>query len=119
MVRNLVRATLARQGYKIMDAADPLEARRTSDTFRGDIQLMITDVVLPRLSRRELADQIVVKRPGIKVLFMSGYTDSAVVNSGILQKEVAFLQKPFTPRLLVEKVREVLEHGGRTRRAVE
>jgi two-component system cell cycle sensor histidine kinase/response regulator CckA len=119
MVRNLVRATLARQGYRIMDAADPIEARRMSENFRGDIQLLITDVVLPRLSGRELADQIVQKRPGIKVLFMSGYTDSAVVNSGILQKEVAFLQKPFTPRGLVEKVCEVIEHGGRTRRAVE
>jgi PAS domain S-box-containing protein len=119
MVRNLVRTTLARQGYKILDAADPVEAKRISEAFRGEIQLLITDVVLPRLSGRELADEILAKRPRIKVMFMSGYTDSAVVNSGILQKEVAFLQKPFTPRSLVEKVSEVLERSGRTRGAVE
>jgi two-component system cell cycle sensor histidine kinase/response regulator CckA len=119
MVRNLVRTTLARQGYKILDAADPVEAKRVSEAFRSEIQLLITDVVLPRLSGRELADEIVANRPRIKVLFMSGYTDSAVVNSAILQKEVAFLQKPFTPRSLVEKVSEVLERSGRTRGAVE
>jgi DNA-binding NtrC family response regulator len=103
-----------------MDAADPLEARRMSDAYRGKIHLLITDVVLPRLSGRELADQVLRKRPEIKVIYMSGYTDSAVVNSGILQKEVAFLQKPFTPRSLVEKVCEVLEDGGSlTRGAVK
>ena len=75
---------------------------------------------MPKLSGRELADQNHAEAaPDMKVLFMSGYTDNAVINSGILQKEVAFLQKPFTPRGLVEKVCEVIEHGGRTHRAFE
>jgi two-component system cell cycle sensor histidine kinase/response regulator CckA len=119
MVRTLVRETLAREGYKVLDAPDPLEGRRVSDAFRGKIDLLITDVVLPKVSGREFAEQITRRRREIKVMYMSGYTDSAVVNSGILQKEVAFLQKPFTPKSLTEKVREVLEDNGRTRKASE
>src|SRR5580658_460407 len=111
MVRNLVRETLEREGYKVIGAADPLEAQRIADAHRSKIQLLITDVVMPRLSGKELAKALVERRPDMKVLYMSGYTDSAIVNSGILQKEVAFLQKPFTPAALASKVRDVLESG--------
>ncbi len=111
MVRNLVRETLEREGYKVIGAADPVEAQRIADAHRGKIQLLITDVVMPRLSGKELAKALVERRPAMKVLYMSGYTDSAIVNSGILQKEVAFLQKPFTPAALTSKVRDVLENG--------
>jgi len=119
MVRTLVRETLIREGYKVLDSADPIEARRISENYKGPIQLLITDVVMPKLSGRELADQLIRRRTELKVLYMSGYTDNAVLNSGILQKEVAFLQKPFTPGILSEKVREVLEQNGRTRQATE
>jgi len=119
MVRTLVRETLDREGYKILDAPGPIEARRISQNHSGAIQLLITDVVMPKVSGRELAQQIIGERPDIKVLYMSGYTDNAVLNSGILQKEVAFLQKPFTPAALAEKVRDVLEENGKTRQAVE
>jgi two-component system cell cycle sensor histidine kinase/response regulator CckA len=119
MVRGLVRETLEREGYKILDASVPAEARRVSDQYKGNIDLLITDVVMPKVSGRELAAQILRRRHGIKVLYMSGYTDNAVLNSGILQKEVAFLQKPFTPAALTERVREVLEGDGRSRRASE
>jgi hypothetical protein len=119
MVRTLVRETLERNGYKILDAAGPIEARRIADQYRNQIQLLITDVVMPKVSGRDLADQLTKKRPDLKVLYMSGYTDNAVLNSGILQKEVAFLQKPFTPASLSDKVREVLESDGRTRKAGE
>jgi CheY-like chemotaxis protein len=111
MVRNLVRETLEREGYKVIGAADPVEAQRIADAHRGKIQLLITDVVMPRLNGKELAKALVERRPELKVLYMSGYTDSAIVNSGILQKEVAFLQKPFTPAALASKVRDVLESG--------
>jgi len=111
MVRNLVRETLEREGYKVIGAADPLEALRIAEAHRGKIQMLITDVVMPKLSGKELAKTLVERRPEMKVLYMSGYTDSAIVNSGILQKEVAFLQKPFTPAALATKVREVLENG--------
>jgi DNA-binding NtrC family response regulator len=120
MVRNLVRETLERDGYRILDAPGPLEARRISDQHKEPIQLLITDVVMPKVSGRELAQQLVQRRPSMKVLYMSGYTDNAVVNSGILKKEVAFIQKPFTPAALAEKVREVLEGDtSRTRKAGE
>jgi len=118
MVRTLVRETLRRDGYKVMDAASPLDARRISDQFKRPIHLLITDVVMPKVSGRELADQLLQRRGEMKVLFMSGYTDTALLNSGIMHKEVAFLQKPFTPTALSERVREVLEGtDGRTRRA--
>jgi DNA-binding NtrC family response regulator len=119
MVRNLVRETLEHEGYQVLDAPGPLEAQRIADRYRGTIQLLITDVVMPKVSGRELAEGLLKRRPHLKVLYMSGYTDSAIVNSGILQKEVAFLQKPFTPAALSEKVREVLESDGKTRHAGE
>jgi two-component system cell cycle sensor histidine kinase/response regulator CckA len=119
MVRTLVRETLQREGYKILDAPGPLEAKKISEQFKPAIQLMITDVVMPKVSGRELAEQLTRRRPDMKVLYMSGYTDNAVLNSGILQKEVAFLQKPFTPGALMEKVRDVLEGDSRTRVASE
>jgi two-component system, cell cycle sensor histidine kinase and response regulator CckA len=119
MVRSLVRETLEREGYKVLAASDPLDARRIADTHGEGIQLLITDVVMPKLSGRELAGQLMARRPEMKVLYMSGYTDNAVINSGILQKEVAFLQKPFTPAALTEKVREVLETGSKARNARE
>ncbi len=119
MVRHLVKETLEREGYRVIDAPGPLEARKLSDQYKSPIQLLITDVVMPKVNGRELADQLLSRRPDMKVLYMSGYTDNAVLNSGILQKDVAFLQKPFTPARLSTKVREVLEGDGRTRGATE
>ena len=117
MVRTLVCETLKQEGYRVLAASDPLEVQRIAESHRGPIHLLITDVVMPKVSGRELAGQVMGKRPGLKVLYMSGYTDNAVVSSGILHQEVAFLQKPFTPASLVEKVRDVLEGNGKTRHA--
>ena len=111
MVRHLVRESLVRAGYKVMDTSEPLEARKISEEFRGTIHMLITDVVMPKISGRELAGELTRLRPGMKVLYMSGYTDTAIVNTGILHKEVDFLQKPFTPTALTEKVREILDNG--------
>ncbi len=119
MVRTLVRETLVREGYRVLEASDPIEARDVSDAYKGQIQLLITDVIMPKVSGRALAEQMAAIRPDMKVLYMSGYTDNAVVATGILQKEVPFLQKPFTPAALTEKVREVLEGNGKTRQAGE
>jgi signal transduction histidine kinase/ActR/RegA family two-component response regulator len=120
MVRSLVKETLIRQGYEVLDAAGPVEAQKIADSHRGLIHLLITDVVMPKINGRDLAARLARRRPQMKVLYMSGYTDGAVVNNGILRKEVAFLQKPFTPAALADKVREVLEEkNGRIRRAGE
>jgi DNA-binding NtrC family response regulator len=119
MVRTLVRETLHREGYRILDAPGPIEARKIAEGHKGLIQLMITDVVMPKINGKDLAEQLARRRPDMKVLYMSGYTDNAVLNNGILEKEVAFLQKPFTPASLSEKVREVLEGDNRTHKAGE
>jgi two-component system, cell cycle sensor histidine kinase and response regulator CckA len=119
MVRSLVRETLEHEGYKLLDAADSVEATGIVDNYKDDINLLITDVVMPKLSGRELAEQVVRARPNIKVLYMSGYTDTAILKSGLEQGTIAFLQKPFTPMTLTQKVREVLEGDERTQRAGE
>jgi len=120
MVRSLVKETLVGHGYNVLDASGATDAQKISDVYHGDIHLLITDVVMPKINGRDLAARLMKGRPQLKVLFMSGYTDGAVVNNGILRKEVAFLQKPFAPTALAEKVREVLEgNNGRTRGAGE
>jgi two-component system cell cycle sensor histidine kinase/response regulator CckA len=113
MVRHLVRDALEREGYHVLDACGPVEARRLADHLKAPIELLVTDVVMPKGSGRELAEHLVARRPGLRVLYMSGYT-----NSGIVEDEVAFLQKPFTPGRLIETVREVLEGDGKSQHAV-
>ena len=83
-VRNLVRDTLRREGYKVLDAPSAAEARRIAAAYKGPIHLLLTDVVMPKEGGRELAASLVPRRPAMKVLFMSGYTDQAGVNSGLL-----------------------------------
>ena len=118
MVRKVVRDTLVRNGYTVIDAGNPTDAKRLADNYDGHIHLLITDVVMPKISGRQLAAQLRRKRPGLLVLFMSGYTDEAIENTGLLPGEVPFLGKPFSPRALAEKVREVLGGDNRIRQAV-
>ncbi len=119
MLRRLVRETLEREGYTVLDAANPAEAQRICHTFKGPIHLMVTDVIMPKLNGRELAERVARMHPEMRVLYMSGYTDSAVVANGVLQGAMPFLQKPFTPTALARKVREMLDtaNGEKTRRA--
>ncbi|HLY20424.1 MAG TPA: ATP-binding protein [Bryobacteraceae bacterium] len=111
-VRRLMRETLRRQGYQVLDAPSGAEARRIGIGYRGPIHLLITDVVMPKESGRHLAAGLAPHRPEMKVLFMSGYADHAVVNSGLLAGDAAFIEKPFTPAGLARKVREVLESAN-------
>ncbi len=108
-VRTLLRETLKKGGYRLLEAARPKEALYLCGKNAGAIRLLLTDVILPEMNGRELADQIMRLSPGIEVLFMSGYTDNAIVRHGMLDPEVAFLQKPFTPDGLLRKIREVLD----------
>jgi CheY-like chemotaxis protein len=108
-VRALSRHVLHGSGYTVLEARDGSEAVRVAGQHRGRIDLLMTDVIMPRMGGREAAERLVRLHPGLKVLFLSGYTDDAVVRHGILEAEVAFLQKPFSPASLAAKVREVLD----------
>jgi two-component system cell cycle sensor histidine kinase/response regulator CckA len=109
-VRALSRHILEAQGYTVLEAGHGAEAIRVSnERLPGPIHLLITDVVMPHVGGRELAERLALTRREMKVLFVSGYTDDAVVRHGVLAAETAFLQKPFTPSALAMKVREVLD----------
>lgn len=108
-VRKLVRSVLESQGYRVIEAADPLTALELSRNTPDTIDLLLTDVVMPHMSGRDLAVQIVALRPDIRVLYMSGYTDSVVIHHGIASGDALFIQKPFTPDDLARKVRQVLD----------
>ncbi len=108
-VRGLARTALRAQGYTVLEATGGAEAEQIASTHNSPIHLVLTDVVMPERSGREVADALRTRRPGVKVLYMSGYTDDAVVRHGVLEATDAFLQKPFTPLGLARKVREVLD----------
>ena len=111
VVRSLVSATLARHGYTVLEAADGAAAIGAAQDHHAPIELMITDVVMPGMSGRSLAHRLAGDRPGTKVLYISGYTDDAVLHDGVLDSGAAYLQKPFTLDALGRKVRSVLDGG--------
>ena len=110
VVRNLARRVLGDHGYSVVEARHGEEALAMSERHKGPIHLLLTDVVMPEMSGRQLAQNLERLRPDIPVLYMSGYTDDTVLRYGVQENEVALLQKPLTPDALVAKVREVI--GG-------
>jgi PAS domain S-box-containing protein len=107
-VRELVGAGLTRLGYRVIDAPDGATALARAATHTGRIDLLITDVVMPGMSARELADRLLALHPTAKVIYMSGYPDAAIGDQGVPERGAVFLQKPFTPEALARTVREAL-----------
>ncbi len=110
-VRNLAVKILRKHGYRVLEAPDGEEALRISDRYKGSIHLLLTDVIMPGMDGRELAGILAHRRPGIKVIYISGYTSNSISHHGVLEQKVNLLQKPFSPETLAKKVRKVL--GGR------
>lgn len=116
-VRRLARYALQLQGYHVLEAANGTEAIDISGAFQESIDLLLTDMVMPRMSGRELADELLAQRPQLKIVYMSGYSDDVRVQEQLQEISGSFLQKPFTPATLLSKVREVLrEESGVTHR---
>jgi PAS domain S-box-containing protein len=110
-VREIVAQVLAQKGYRVLRAPDGQTAIEMARGQRGALHLLVTDLVMPGMTGRELAETLRAERPGLRVLYMSGYTDDAVVRHGVLEEGMPYLQKPFTPRALAAKVREVLDRS--------
>src|SRR5262249_35842817 len=113
-VRRLVEKLLRLKGYRVIAASSPSEAVALSKRQEAPIELLLTDVIMPGLNGRELARVLAEPRPRMRVLYMSGYTDAAMSQQGILPPGTAFLSKPFTPEILARKVREVLDAPAAT-----
>jgi two-component system cell cycle sensor histidine kinase/response regulator CckA len=108
-ILKLATIMLARQGYTVVAASTPGEAIRLAREYAGDIQLLMTDVVMPEMNGRDLARNLLSLYPHIERLFMSGYTSDIIAHHGALEDGVFFIQKPFSMRELAAKVREALE----------
>jgi hypothetical protein len=107
-LREIAREYLGNLGYTVIEASSGEQALQRAHEFGGEIHLLLTDVVMSGMNGRELADRIVQKYPGIKILFTSGYTDDSIARQGIFDLAVAFIQKPYRPKALARKIREIL-----------
>jgi CheY-like chemotaxis protein len=108
LVRRVTSSTLANNGYRVLEAVDGTEALGVCQKFSGPIDLVLSDVIMPGLSGPETAAQLRRIRPGLRTLFMSGYMGEKIVRRGIQESHFAFIEKPFTPQSLLQKIREVL-----------
>jgi CheY-like chemotaxis protein len=108
-VRQLVRQTLEKLGYQLLVAASGREAIESAERHEGPINLVITDVIMPQMSGRQTAERLKVSRPDVQVLYISGYTESAILRTNSLEEDQSFLQKPFTPLTLARRVRDLLD----------
>jgi PAS domain S-box-containing protein len=118
MLRSSIKEGLEINGYRVLEAGSGDEALSVSQSHGDQIHLVLTDVVMPGMNGREVAESLSGAHPEAKVLYMSGYTDDAVIRHGLLNENTAFLQKPFTPRTLALKVREILDQPGNSREGV-
>jgi CheY-like chemotaxis protein len=108
-LRELTREVLSQRGYEVIEALNPQDAERLAGNNGCEIHLLLTDVMMPGMSGRELAKRLTERYPHLRVLYMSGYTYNVIAEGGTLEEGIAFLQKPFTPQVLTQKVREALD----------
>jgi CheY-like chemotaxis protein len=111
-LRGLAELALRQQGYTVLTAGSAEDALVVAFASAGPVDLLLTDVVMPGAGGRALAERLRAELPGLRVLYMSGYTDDAVVRHGVASEQVNFLAKPFSPAALARKVREVLDAPG-------
>jgi PAS domain S-box-containing protein len=114
MVRKLARAVLETSGYSVLEAAGGNDAQQICEQYPESIQLLLTDVVMPEMSGREVVKRLLILHPEMSVLFMSGYAQNAIVHHGVLDEGINFIEKPFSPQALALKVREVLDARSQT-----
>ena len=108
-MRELAREFLEASGYQVLEAGGGMAAIELLQQHAGAVELLLTDVIMPGMSGRELANRVTTLCPGLKVLYMSGYTDNEIARQGVLEEGTHLLQKPFTRSALAAKVRELLE----------
>ena len=108
-MRNVVRKVLSKAGYCVLAAADGQQALNCVREYAGAIHLLLTDVVMPKMTGRDLAERVGQLRPDTRVLYMSGYTPDAIVHQGVLEEGIQFIQKPLMPAQLLAKVRSILD----------
>ena len=119
-VRHLVRGALEAQGYEVLSASNGQDALHVARDHKGSpIRLAVTDVIMPLMDGQVMAKSLRITYPGLKILFTSGYTDDAITHHGVLETDVEFLPKPYTPATLARKVREMLDNGSARHPAVE
>jgi DNA-binding NtrC family response regulator len=109
LIRKLATRVLERLGYTVLQAENGFSAMEVVRCHAGEIMLLLSDVVMPLMNGQVLAERLLAARPGLKVLYVSGYTDNLLVHQEVEDRSVAFLQKPYTPSSLAQKVRDVLD----------
>jgi CheY-like chemotaxis protein len=111
-VRSLISEVLQPLGYRVLASGSGDEALKVNDDAAGPIELLLTDVVMPGMNGKQVAEVIRLRRPGIKVLFMTGYTQDALSTEGMLEQGTALIHKPLRPGTLARQVRQVLDSGA-------
>ena len=108
-VRNFMNSVISKHGYRVLTAENGEVALRIHDERSGEVDLVVSDVVMPIMSGPELVEKLQTRQPGLKCLYVSGYTDDAIAHHGVLDDDVVLMQKPFTHKALLKKIRDVLD----------
>lgn len=108
-MRDVIRRALSSRGYRVLEAGGGAEALDLMERHNGDVRLLLTDVVMPTMGGRQLAEAVAMRAPSVRVLYMSGYTDDAIVKDGVFSAGIDFIRKPFTSDQLANRVRAALD----------